>query len=307
MDAKPGATLAGVLRRSVKTAIQLLTRLLIAKAVRPMLPLSVRKRIVARIASNDFLGRSFLCHELLKDQFESDPTEFHRFLWANHVRGKSFGMTYEILHRFGDQNLRASRREHFDFLQACLKDQGMEPKRAVKSVFDAGCSLGYVLRFLETEIFTAATCLRGVDVDRYAVETGSSYLRGLGSKIELVSGDTNDLDAAMGNRKYDVVICCGVLMYLDENSATRAVSTMLAHTQSLLGMITLAHPLVDNAELPSSYARLEDLGFVHNLDHIVRKAGGEVVFRKWTGPSGAVGYDRNPPLFTLARPGETSV
>ncbi|HEX5413268.1 MAG TPA: class I SAM-dependent methyltransferase [Terriglobia bacterium] len=303
MGAKARTIRAEASREWLKAAFQKPARFLIAKGVRPTLPLPARMRIVARIAGNNLLARSFLCTELLKDLSESDPMEFHRFLWANHVRGNSYGKTYEILKRFGNENLRTSRSELIGFLQACLKDHGMEPKRDVESVFDVGCSLGYLLRFLETEVFTTATCLRGTDVDRYAVETGNAYLHSLGSRIELVTGDANDLDAAMGQRKYDVVLCCGVLMYLDEDAGTRAVRTMLAHTSGLLGMITLAHPLADNAELPRSYVRPEDLGFVHNVDRMVVEAGGRIVFRKWTGPSEAV---RIPPLFILARPRETN-
>ena len=77
----------------------------------------------------------------------------HRFLWENHVGGSSYGRTYELAERFGDDNLRISRRELFDFLSAQLRHRGLEPKKDVKSVFDVGCSLGYVLRFLETEVF----------------------------------------------------------------------------------------------------------------------------------------------------------
>jgi SAM-dependent methyltransferase len=306
MGAKARTGLAAESREWLKAAFQNPARLLIAKAVRPALPLSARMRIVARIAANNLPAPSFLCTELLKDLSENDPTEFHRFLWANHVRGKSYGKTYEILKRFGDENLRTSRRELFGFLQSSLRDQGIKPESDVDSVFDVGCSLGYVLRFLETEVFTAATCLRGADVDRYAIETGNAYLRSLGSRVELLTGDVNNLGTAMGQRKYDVVLCCGVLMYLDEDAATKAVRTMLAHTSGLLGMITLAHPSADNAELPRSYARPEDLGFVHNVDRMVVEAGGQIGFRKWTGPSEANRYPRNPPLFTLARPAETN-
>ena len=73
-----------------------------------------------------------------------------------------------------------------------IESANLEPERDVESVFDVGCSLGYVLRHVETEVFPSAACLRGVDVDRYAVETGNNYLRSLGSKIELVAGDVSD-------------------------------------------------------------------------------------------------------------------
>lgn len=303
MDTKTRTTLPEALRQRIKTTCQTLARLLIARTVRPVLPLSARKRIVTHIAHNALLARSFLCMELLGDLYEKDPTEFHGFLWMNHARGRSYGKTYEISNRFGDGKLRSSRRELLMLLQEWLREHNMEPTRDVDSVFDVGCSLGYVLRFLETQVFTAASCLRGADVDRYAIEAGNAYLHSLGSRVELVAGNVNDLDILMGQRNYDVVLCCGVLMYLDEAAATRAVRTMLRYARVLLGLITVAHPLVDNARLSRSYVRPEDLGFVHNVDRMVAEAGGHVVYRKWHGPSEAVSYARTPPpLFILARP-----
>jgi serine/threonine protein kinase len=65
-------------------------------------------------------------------------------------------------------------------------------------------------------------------------------------------------------------------------------------------------PAPGMAQLMRSYTFSEDLGFVHNIDHMVRLAGGHVVFCKWTGPREAARYARNPRLFTLARPGTDS-
>jgi hypothetical protein len=78
---------------------------------------------------------------------------------------------------------------------------------------------------------------------------------------------------------------------------------MLAHTKGLLGIITLANPQVDNAQLRGSYLRPGDLYFVYNVDQMVCNAAGRVVFRKWKGPDEVARYPRNPPLFTLARAG----
>ena len=289
-------------KRNIRIALQIPARFLIAGAVVPALPLAVRKRMVLKVGSRGFLARTFLVAELLGDLARKDPVEYHRFLWENHVGGRAHAKTYELSHRFGDENLRPSRRELFQFLCTCLR-HGTDPQRDVRSVFDVGCSLGYVLRFVETEIFPTATCLRGMDVDRYAIETGNAYLREIGSKIELVAGNVSELNQAMGKQTYDIVFCCGVLMYLNEDAAARSIKVMLDHTRSLLGLITLADPRVDNAQLTCSYVRSEDLGFVHNIDRMVAEAGGQVVLRKWTSPDEAVRYSRNPPLFTLARPG----
>ena len=178
----------------------------------------------------------------------------------------------------------------------------MDSHHDVRSVFDVGCSLGYVLRFAETSVFQGADRLRGMDVDRYAVATGQAHLRNLGSKIELVAGDVRELSAVMGMPRYDVVLCCGLLQYLNEDMAKRTIQIMLAHTASVLGIITLAHPDNDNAHLPGSVVRPEDLGFIHNVEAMIQVAGGEVMFRKWTGPLESARYPRNPPLFVIARP-----
>jgi len=293
--------------RSIKSGLKMPVRLLIANALVPALPLAVRKRIVVGLGNRGLLARSFLVAELLSDLARNDPTEYHRFLWENHVGGPAHAKTYDVSHRFGDEKLRTSRRELFEFLCAQLRRGGIDPQRDVESVFDVGCSLGYVLRFAETEIFPSATSLRGMDVDRHAIETGTAYLRQRASKIELLAGDVSELDRLMGERTYDVVLCCGVLMYLNEDAAAQAVRVMLRHTRGLLGLINLAHPHADNAQLTRSYVRSEDLGFVHNVDRMVCQAGGQVVFRKWTGPGEATRYTRNPPLFTLARPGTNLV
>jgi len=294
-------------KRRIRTALQIPARFLIARALVPALPLTMRKQIVVKAGSRGFFARSFLVAELLADLARENPAGYHRFLWENHVGGPAHAKTYEISHRFGDENLRTSRRELLQFLRSCLIQRGTDPERDVRSVFDVGCSLGYVLRFVEKEIFPASTCLRGMDVDRYAIDTGNAYLRQSGSKIELVAGDVSELDQVMGKQTYDVVFCCGVLMYLNEDDAARSIEAMLRHTRGLLGLITLADPHVDNAQLNHSYVRSEDLGFVHNVDRMVAEAGGHVVFRKWTDPDEAGRYARNPPLFTLARPGTKQV
>ena len=111
-------------------------RFLIAGAVVPLLPLAVRKRVVLELGSRSFLARSFLVAELLGDLARKDPAEYHRFLWENHVGGPAHAKTYEIPQRFGDENLRSSRRELFQFLCPCLKQCGTDPERDVRSVFD---------------------------------------------------------------------------------------------------------------------------------------------------------------------------
>ena len=90
----------------------------------------------------------------------------------------------------------------------------------------------------------------------------------------------------MGDRRYDVVLCCGVLLYLDELTAERVMGVLLAHTRLVLGLICLAHPTMENSRLSRSEIRALEGGRIHNLDALVRHARGEVALRRWTRPAG---------------------
>ena len=264
--------------------------------LRLALPLSSRKRIVNWTRQRGLPGNFFLSMELLRDFAESNPNEFHRFLWSHHL---AYAGGYETS-RFEAGELEPSRRLLFQDIQEHLRKRDVVPERDVESVFDAGCSLGYVLRFAETQAFPEAMRLHGVDVDRYAVSAGATYLRGLGSKIELAAGDATDLERVMGQQNYDVVLCCGVLMYFDEPTAADIVKTLLRHTRLALGLICLAHPTTNNSELASSAIRPRDRGFIHNLDAMIRDAGGRVVCRRSMGNENLEGY--SPPYLVIAEP-----
>lgn len=267
--------------------------------LRGVLPLPARIWVLRRWGRYPPLNYSFLARELLDDLARTDPAGFHRLLWSHHTGGLAYGKTYEISQRFGESNLRPSRRQLLAEVSRRLRDRGIIPERDVGSVFDVGCSLGYVLRYAEEHLFPSATCFRGIDVDQHAIDTGSAYLRSLGSKIELRCADIANLKEAMGNRKYDVVLCCGVLMYLDQPTAGFAVRTMLEHTRLLLGLLSHADMAADNVQLAHSIVRPGDLRFVHNVDAMVEAAGGKVVARRWTGAE-PHSYTHTPPLFTLA-------
>jgi 2-polyprenyl-3-methyl-5-hydroxy-6-metoxy-1,4-benzoquinol methylase len=159
--------------------------------------------------------------------------------------------------------------------------------------------LGYVLRYAEINLFPCATTLRGLDIDRYAVERGSAYLHCLGSKIQLTTADIADADRIMGDQNYDVILCCGVLMYLDEYAATQVVKTMLSHAKYLVGIICLAHPEIDNATLNHSEVRPSDGALAHNLDRMIHCNGGKVVLRRWGGMQTRSG---SPAYIILAEP-----
>lgn len=260
------------------------------------LPLALRMRLVAWTGEYGFRWQFPLPMDLLRELAESQPNAFHRFLWSHHL---AYAAGYE-LSRFGAERLEPSRRMLFEDIQQCLRSSGIAPEYDVKSVFDAGCSVGHVLRFAETNVFCSATRLRGVDVDRYAVETGSSYLRELGSRIELGTEDVAHSGNYPAGEAFDVVLCCGVLMYFDEATATRVVQALLSHTKLVAGFICLAHPEKDNATLASSTIRPVDHGFMHNLDAMVQCAGGRVVSRRWLPRPLVVGT--SPPYIVVAEP-----
>lgn len=199
--------------------------------------------------------------------------------------------------RFGAERVHPTRRMLFDDLQRCLEGRGIDPARDVRSVLEIGCSLGYLLRHLETEVFPSASVLDGLDIDEYAVRAGEGHLRGLGSRVRLRVGDVADLARVAAPPRYDVTVCAGVLLYLREDEAARVVAATLRHTGGVAAFAGLAHPERDNRELAHSAVRDRDATFIHNIDAMVRTAGGEVVSRRW---EGAREVEGNTIYFVLA-------
>lgn len=252
-------------------------------AARSLLPLSLRKHMAVWVDRQGWIGanrRYWWPLELVRDFAENDIDGYHKFLWANHL---AYAATYEVEQRFGRENMNESRRMFFADLASLLSDVGIQPHRDVRSVFDVGCSLGYLLRHLETNMFTDATLLEGIDIDEYAIRQGTDYLQHAGSKIRLRCADMEELGLVMDDRVFDVIICAGVLMYLDRDSAAQVVNEMLKHTGKLLAISGLAHPEIDNSELQHSVTRESDRSFIHNIDSMVTEAGGRVIARRWEG------------------------
>src|SRR5215510_304155 len=115
--------------------------------------------------------------------------------------------------------MKLSRRMFFADLREVLVSLGIPPERDVKSVFEVGCSLGYQLRYLETDVCPHADVLEGVDIDRYAIQSGAAFLKAAGSNIVLRHADMRELERVFGTRTFDVIICAGVLMYLSQQAA----------------------------------------------------------------------------------------
>lgn len=248
--------------------------------LRTALPLAARKTLARLISRQKWLtSRHWWAHELLSDLADADPNEFHRFLWGHHL---GYADTYEVAVRFGCDSLHPSRKLLFDDLQECLDRLGVRAD-SISSVFEVGCSLGYNLRYLETDLFSTASTLRGCDIDTYAVEQGSGYLSAAGSRVSLFTADMAELSDHLRENRYDVMLCAGVLMYLAERDAEEVVASILRHVGVVAVFAGLADPHQDNARLQYSGVRERDQTFIHNVDAMVTRAGGRVVQRRWEG------------------------
>ena len=265
--------------------------------IRLVLPLSARRRIVRALGGRAWVPhRHALAMELLRDVWAADPAALHRFLWANHL---AYAESYAVEGRFGEEAVVPSRRMLFEDLRDHLVGAGIDPERDVASVFEVGCSLGYLLRHLETGLFRSARTLEGIDIDRQAIRDGAAYLASIGSRVGVAAADTSELSSILAGRTIDVILCAGVLMYLPEDEARLVVDSILRHTGIVAAFAGLAHPAIDNADLAHSEVRAGDGSFIHNIDAMVQAAGGTVARRRWEGPRNVGG---NTIYFVFAVP-----
>ena len=245
--------------------------------------LSIRKHLAVKIDKQYWIPlRHILSMALIRDWAEHDANEFHRFLWSQHL---GYAWYYETKHSFGKQNLVLTRQMLFEDLKVFTEKHSELQKEPVdfQSVFEVGCSSGYMLRFIETDLFPAAKVLEGIDIDRQALELGRKYLHQHKSKINLIESDMSEIDLLLGKRKFDLILCTGVLLYLNENVAKDVVRSMLKHCNKLLVIKELAHPTVDNSKLEHSEFRQTDKTFIHNIDRMISASGGKVFFHRWEG------------------------
>ena len=247
-----------------------------------MMPLHLRMYIAAWLHEQTWIRqerRKWWAAELVRDGAVKDVNDYHKFIWRNHL---DYAAPYEVESRFGPSNIRASRRRFFGHLLQQIKAMGIKPSQ-IRSVYEVGCSLGYQLHYMETDVFPDADVLEGIDIDAYAVHSGDQYLRAIGSKVRIVCGDMEQLELMLHDRQFDIMVCAGVLMYLKEPEAAGLVSKMLWNTRQLVAFAGLAHPHVDNAYLSCSEVRQKDQTFIHNIDGMVQRAGGHVIGRVWEG------------------------
>ena len=242
-------------------------------------PLTVRKRAAIGISRARVLShghRLRLSMLAVGDLAERDNGAFHKFLWSHHL---AYALYYAAEERFRGP-IETSRAKLFSDLEDHLHEQGVESS-GVDSVLDVGCSVGNNLRYLEEGSFQSASVLHGIDIDHGAVADGSRYLASVGSRIKLMAGDMEDLDGIVGDRRYDVVFCAGVLLYLDEERAASVVRSMLQRANVMCAFAALANAGFDNRLLEASEQRAWDMSHVHNVDAMVAAAGGRVVARRW--------------------------
>jgi 2-polyprenyl-3-methyl-5-hydroxy-6-metoxy-1,4-benzoquinol methylase len=252
------------------------------KAIRSLTPLSLRKQVAIWMHRQFWIDpdrRSWWSLELVRDFAEKDVNAYHKFLWAHHL---GYAAPYEVATRFGAEKMRPSRQVFFAELRRCMEAHGL-PVTKIRSILEVGCSLGYQLRYLETELFQDATVLEGIDIDRHAVQSGQEYLAAIGSRVSLRCGDIQQLDRLLEQRTYDLIVCAGVLMYLRQSEAADMVRAMLSHSRVVVAMAGLAHPVRDNQALEVSEVRDRDHTFVHNFDAMAKSGGGNVLARRWDG------------------------
>lgn len=264
----------------IRTWVGALGRLTMA-VMRRALPLGARRSLVLWASRQSWLPRrSWFSLELLRDWAVSNPATYHRWAWRHHA---AFPEIYHPDLRFAPEALDRARLDLFEDLTECLRSLGIDPL-GIKSVLEVGSSLGYLLRHVEINVFPSASVLDGVDIDQFAVEEGNAALRRVGSRVQLHHLDATELGAFLRGRSYDIVLCAGVLMYLNEVEAGRLVATMLKATDVAMAITGVAHPTLDNATMTGHTIRDWDAAFIHNLDAMVAEAGGTILFRRWDGP-----------------------
>jgi len=272
---------------------------LVKQRVRSVMSLEARMRMASWMARQRWLPvPDHVAMGLIRDLQASDPKQFHKFMWANHVMG--YARWYDSERDlFSTERMEPSRVEFFGDLVSVLQQIGAVPS-AMSSALEIGCSQGYLLRHLETSIFTSARNLVGIDIDAPAIEKGSRYLAAAGSSVKLFAADMEDLDSVVGKARFDVTIAAGVLSYLNQADATRMVSRMLERTDTLLALAGLAWTEGDNSSLAHSIESPNHLGqWLHNFDAMVKACGGSVVRNRW---EGAKNYNNQTICFTFAQP-----
>lgn len=256
------------------------------KIVRSLLPMSLRKHFAIWINNQRWLSTRFYWAEgIIRDLMRSNPKAFHKFMWANHIR--SYANWYDSETLFESKKMNGSTetfREFFKDLFTVIKDLGFDPSRDIRSVLEVGCSLGYLLRSIEKDIFPNSEELVGIDIDSEAINKGARYLMGIDSKVRLICGDMEELDQIVSDKKFDFIFASGVLSYLDSADASKVVSKMVRRTNKILALAGLSCKSVNNKELCISHLSMNHHNqWIHNFEAMIESAGGRVIWQRWEG------------------------
>lgn len=253
--------------------------------VRRILPRRLRVAMAGWFATHrGFPGANRWSEGLIRDLQESDVKEFHKFLWTHHL--DRYGLAYEAGDLFSSGKLNSTTQAYEAFLEDLTASaQEVGGLEAMGSVLDVGCSVGHVLRGLETDLISDVPVLVGMDIDRHAIAAGTAFLSQVGSKIRLVAGDLEELGDVLGDERFDFSYAAGSLSYLSEGDTREAVRAILGRTERLAAFIGLANPGVANSEMPGSRFR-DELGrmWTHNFEEMVVSNGWSVVRSRWEPP-----------------------
>lgn len=253
--------------------------------VRGLVPLPARLRAAAWITRQRWMpGSDHIAVGLIRDLQTSNPKHFHKFAWANHLM--AYARWYEEeAELFAPEQMQPTRVELFRDLVAVLEQDLSRRASSVESILEIGCSQGYLLRHLETQVFPGCETLVGIDIDGPAIDKGGRYLRGQGSRVRLMQGDMEDLPALAGDTTFDVTLAAGVLSYLNQADATTVVRQLLQRTNVVLALAGLACFERPNETLDRSILSPGHQGqWIHNFEAMVAAAGGRVVRSRWEGP-----------------------
>lgn len=269
------------------------------RAFRRCIPFALRKWLAIWLNRQAWFPHDHIPVGLVRDLAARDPKEFHKLLWAHHF--KHYGQWYDSEEElFSLECMQPSRRLFFADLASVMRQRGLQPSQ-IRSVLEVGCSQGYLLRHLETEVFPECRQFLGIDIDGTAIRKGKAFLERAGSRVVLAEGDMEHLDRMLGDRSFDLVYAAGVLSYLDERHAAALVANLLGRTGKVLGLAGLACIRQDNRELEHSEASAEhEHQWVHNFAAMVMAAGGSVVASRW---EGATLYNLQTICFVFGVPG----
>lgn len=270
------------------------------RALRSSIPLPLRMQLAIWLNRQPWFTRDYLIMGLVGDLALQDPEAFHKFLWRHHFN--AYARWYDSEDElFSAEQMQPSRCMFFDDLLTVLRELGLQ-RSDIGSILEVGCSLGYLLRHLEVEVFPECRELIGIDIDEPAIRKGTHYLKRHGSKVVLAQGDMEDLDRILGSRSFDLVFAAGVLSYLDEASAARLVCRLLRRTNKVLAFAGLActdrsNDQLDRSETSPDHGQQQ---WIHNFGAMVSAAGGRVVRSRW---EGAKLYNLQTIHFVFAVPG----